>query len=377
LPPIRFLAVLAGLITVCGLVRPRPAEAIPVFAHRYGLTCQACHTAVPHLTAFGETFLANGYRLPGISPRPVFPIAVKVETAYGSTADEAGGGKLPKAIVDEVEILTGGSVGLRGSYFAEVYAIDGGMPGRARDVWGAWRATPDGAPTPVTLRAGQFTLPLPFDPETFRESPDHYAIWDQTAGDNPFNFFEPKIGGQIAFGDPGHAVAGSVSVLKGHDANSGLPSRGFDTMLTLQRTTGEVTLSGYRYDGSRTLGGLANAQPVGVTDRFWRTGFGAGWERGRTRVDAVYQSGNDSAADVSGAALRTSGGFVQVRRELGNGVFAVARWDATQDAEFARSVTAGLGFRFARNMRLTVFGTRKRDDGRIVHELSSSLLFAL
>ena len=42
---------------------PLPAEAIPVFAHRYSLSCQACHTTVPHLTPFGETFMANGYRL--------------------------------------------------------------------------------------------------------------------------------------------------------------------------------------------------------------------------------------------------------------------------------------------------------------------------
>ena len=72
--------------------------------------------------------------------------------------------------------------------------MDGGVPGRSRDAWAAWRATPDGARIPVTVRGGQFTLNLPVDPETFRETSDHYAIWDQTAGDNPFAFFEPKLG---------------------------------------------------------------------------------------------------------------------------------------------------------------------------------------
>ena len=88
----------------------------------------------------------------------------------------------------------GGSLGKRGSYFAEQYVVDGGLPGRSRDLWAAWRVTPDAARTPVTLRGGQFTLNLPVDPETFRETTDHYAIWDQTAGDNPFAFFEPKLG---------------------------------------------------------------------------------------------------------------------------------------------------------------------------------------
>lgn len=372
-------AAAAALFGLAALI-PRPAQAIPVFAHRYGLSCQTCHTEVPHLTAFGERFLANGYRLPGLAPKPVFPVAVKVELAYSSAAGDAddGGGRLPKAVVDEVELLTGGALGKRGSYFAEVYAVDGGEPGRARDVWAAWRATPDGARIPVSLRGGQFTLPLPLDPETFRETTDHYAIWDQTAGQNPFTLFEPKIGAQISAGDPDRALAGSVSLLKGHEAGSGLRSRGVDTMLTLQRGLGDFTLSAYRYDGSRTLHGVdANAQALDYADRFWRTGFGLTWQRGRTRIDTVYQSGNDSAADTGGNPLRTSGGFVQVRHELGPRTFAVARWDATQDTEFTRSLIGGFGYRFSRNTRLTVFDTAKRDDGRVQHTFSTSFLFAL
>ena len=253
-------------------------------------------------------------------------------------------------------------------------------PGRARDVWGAWRATPDGARTPVTLRAGQFTLPLPLDPETFRETTDHYAIWDQTAGDNPFTFFATKLGGQIAFGDPARAIGGSVSLLKGHDTASGLPSHGVDTMLALQRQIGDFSLAAYRYDGARRLRGVGfqGFQTMDYGDRFWRDGFGASWNHGRTRVDAVYQTGNDTAADVYGDALQTSGGFVQVRHELGSRLFAIGRWDATQDAVFARSVTAGVGYRFSRNTRLTVFGSAGRDDtGRVTHVLSSSMLLAL
>ena len=69
---------------------------------------------------------------------------------------------------------------------------------------------------------------------------------------------------------------------------------------------------------------------------------------------------------------------MQVRRGLGPRLFAIGRWDATQDAVFARSVTAGLGYRVSRNTRLTVFGTGARDGtNRVTHTLSSSFLFAL
>jgi hypothetical protein len=376
--PVLFAPLLIAFVAL----EARPANAIPVFAHRYGLSCQACHTVVPHLTAFGEAFLANGYRIKGLKPKPAFPVALRVELAYASagTADPSATAPLPKAIVDEVEFLMGGSLGPRSSYFAEVYAVDGGVPGVARDVWYAYRATSDGARIPVTLRAGQFTLPLPLDPEAFRETTEHYAIWDQTAGQNPFNFFSPKIGGQIAIGNPARALAGTVNFLQGHDTQSGLPAHGVDTMVTLRRDLGDWSLTAYRYDGSRSLhgSGFNDTQQVDYRDRFWRNGFGVTWARGATEVDAVYQTGNDTAADVYGNALLSSGGFLQLRRALGTRAFAIARWDATQDASFGRLITAGLGYRLSRNTRLTLFETAQRDfSGRLLHITSSSFLFAL
>lgn len=363
--PVLVIALLVAAVSSAS----RPACAIPVFAHRYGLTCQACHTEVPHLTAFGEDFLANGYRIPGRKAMAAFPVAVRIQLGYSSAAPPADA-PLPRTIVDEVEFLIGGSAGSRGSYFAEIYAVDGGRVGRARDVWAGWRATPGGARVPVTVRAGQMTLPLPLDPETFRETTDHYAIWDQTAGENPFRFFEPKIGAQIALGDWRRGVSGSVSLLAGHDVGSGLPTHGQDTFATLQQRAGEFTLSVYRYDGSRRFSA--------GDDRFWRTGYGVGWERRGTRIDAVYQSGNDTAANGYRDALQTSGGFVQARQTLSDRTFALARWDATQGTAFGRSFVYGAGCRLSRNTRLTLFDTAQRaQGGGTLHTISSSLLLAL
>ncbi len=112
-------------------------------------------------------------------------------------------------------------------------------------------------------------------------------------------------------------------------------------------------------------------------DRFWRNGFGVGYSRGDTEIDAVYQTGNDTAADVYGDALVTSGGFLQVRQALGERAFALARYDGTQDVAFSRTLTAGLGYRLSRNTRLTVFDTGQHDyTGRLLHIVSSNFLFA-
>ncbi|MDQ6925006.1 MAG: hypothetical protein M3154_02055 [Candidatus Eremiobacteraeota bacterium] len=342
---------------------PRPAAAIPVFAHRYGLSCQACHTAVPHLTEFGEQFRALGYRLPGAPQRGTFPAAVKVNLAYSSD-----GGGLPKAVVDEVEVLVGGPIGKRGSYFAEQYIVDGGVPGRSRDLWAAWRATPEGAPVPVIVRGGQFTLNLPVDPETFRETTDHYAIWDQTAGDNPFTFFEPKIGLTATFGDEGRGLSASIAAVRGREAGSGSPARGIDREFYVQHAMRNVVLSAYRYDGTRPVDG--------VDDRFRRTGYAVEITHGRARFDAVSQHGFDTHASAGGA-LTSSGGFAQLHYDLTPRLFGVARYDGTQDVVFSRALIAGLGYRVARNARLTLFDTLHRDgDGTRRNTLSTSLLFA-
>jgi hypothetical protein len=371
------------LLALFEALTPQCAEAIPVFAHRYGLTCQACHTEVPHLTPFGATFLANGYRLPGIKPKPAFPVALRVEVNYasaGAVDPDAVKGPLPKTIVNEIELLTGGSVGSRGSYWFEPYIVDGGFPGFVRDAWYAQRLTPDGAPVPFLVRLGQFTLPLPLDPETFRETTQPYAIWGQTAGLNPFTFFDTKIGAELEIGNPAREIAGTISFLKGADTQSGLPRLGTDTMATLERDLGDFRLTAYRYDGSRPLAGYGfnNTQFfTGIGDRFWRNGFGAGWTHARTEVNAVYQIGNDSATDVYHDALVTSGGFLQVRQTLGDRAFAIARWDAINGPTFVRTVTAGVGYRLTPNSRLTLFETAQRDfNGNLLHIISSSLLFA-
>lgn len=374
---------MGGLLAGAFAAAPRRAEAIPVFAHRFGLSCQVCHTEVPHLTAFGQQFLANGYRIPGLPQHGTLPVAVRTDFTYQDQGtadpDATTTGPLPKIIVNEVELLSGGAIGPRFSYWAEQYIVDGGFPGRTRDLWGADRATPDGAKIPVVVRAGQFTLPLPLDPETFRETMVPYAIWSQTAGNNPFNFFAPKDGLQVTFGNPARAISGSAQVMKGYEF-PGVPPIGLDTMFTLNRSLGDFSLMAYRYDGQRQFSGLGYGNTILITDvhdTFWRNGFALGWARGGTELNAVYQIGNDSAADVYKDALISSGGFVQARQTLGNRAFAIARWDAIEGSTFGRSLTAGPGYAVTKNSRLTLFDTYQRNFlGQHVHVISSELLVA-
>src|SRR5438876_9073576 len=60
----RTLFVLAGGL----LLAASPGYALPVFARRFGETCQKCHSIAPRLNRFGLAFQANHYNWPGKKP---------------------------------------------------------------------------------------------------------------------------------------------------------------------------------------------------------------------------------------------------------------------------------------------------------------------
>ncbi|MBV8354817.1 MAG: hypothetical protein JO101_05825, partial [Candidatus Eremiobacteraeota bacterium] len=330
----------------------RPAWAIPAFAHQYDVTCQKCHSVVPHPNAFGAGFMASGYRIPGIQPGAAFPISSKVNLVASSANQGSGenGAGLPKAIVDEIELFTSGALGSHGSYFVEQYVLDGAMPGLVRDAWIAERVNPWSARIPVYVQAGSFTLPLPVDPETFRETYQHYAVYDQTVGANPFAFFDPKIGVRAGVGNPLRGSSLQVFAGPGHDRQSGLASIGTDLMGYAQHAAGALAASLYRYEGTRPVA-------AGVLDRFQRTGYGLTWNgRSRWSTENVLQTGRDSNCGLGGFGCASSGGFTQLRYSFSDRLFAESRYEGTHDAVggVARDGVFLVGYGPTENSRLTL-----------------------
>ena len=60
----RLLSRVPVFILFLQVILPNPAEAIPVFARKYNMSCIACHSAFPRLNAFGEHFRDNNMKLP-------------------------------------------------------------------------------------------------------------------------------------------------------------------------------------------------------------------------------------------------------------------------------------------------------------------------
>lgn len=323
--------------------------AIALFAHMYGVTCQKCHSVVPHLNEFGAHFMASGDRIPGIQPGPAFPLATKLNLLDSSENQGGGpgGAGLPKAIVDEVEVFSAGAIGSRGSFFVEQYVVDGGEHGLLRDAWVNDRLNSWDARIPAYIQAGSYTLPVPVDPETFRETYQHYTLFDQTVGNNPFNFFDPKVGVKVTVGDTLRGLNAQLFAGPGYDRVSGLPKTGTDTMEVLADAIGPLTPSVYHYEGERPDVG-------GLLDRFTRTGWGLVYNRGKWTSESVLQTGWDSSANGVGAA--SSGGFTQLRYAFGARFFALGRYEGTNDPTngFARDGVLLLGYGPTRNSRLTI-----------------------
>jgi hypothetical protein len=334
--------------------QPERAAAIPLFAHQYGVTCEKCHSVIPHLTEFGAAFLAYGYRIPGVQPGPAFPLSVKTNLVDSSAqqGDGPNGAGLPKAIVDEVEAFTAGAIGSRASYLVEQYVVDGGEPGLTRDAWVIDRVNPWPARVPVYVQAGSFTLSLPVDPETFRDSYQGYTVYTQTVGRNSFNFFDPKIGMQLSVGDPLRGLDAKVFAGPGHDRESGLPSTGTDFMGSLQEALGPVTLTAYDYAGTR-------AEPsLNALDRFQRIGYGFVYDQwGRLSSETVLQTGWDSNCGVAGfTGCASSGGFTQLRYAFNRRLYVLGRYEGTNDPGngFARDGVLLAGWGPTENSRLTI-----------------------
>ena len=84
------------------------------------------------------------------------------------------------------------------------------------------------------LQGGQFTLPLPVDPETFRDTYQGYTPYVQTVGGNPFNFFDPAMGMRLGVGDPLRGVSVQLFGGPGYTPPSDLSPTGVDTEVYAQ-----------------------------------------------------------------------------------------------------------------------------------------------
>lgn len=97
------------------------AVAVPSFARQTGMTCSACHTVFPELTAFGRQFKLRGYTLESQSGNQEFPynlpLTVGLQSGITSISDPNKGAtqstdfpRADKAILQQVAFYYAGKI---------------------------------------------------------------------------------------------------------------------------------------------------------------------------------------------------------------------------------------------------------------------------
>jgi hypothetical protein len=319
------------------------AMASPRDAELSGLTCNACHTAGAALNGIGSAWAAQSNRLEPIGDIPL--ISVKGTVAYVSDGNGPG---FSKTIVDYLDLYANGKIAPNLSYVVQQHVIDGGAPGFNREAFVQWRRPRS------RYVAGAMALPLLTDPERFRSLHDDYLMDVQTVGNNPFALSNSHVMAGAFGGDALRGLELGSFAAAGHEAGSGIAQTGTDSMFSATQRMPGLTLAALRYDGTRVLGA--------VPDRFWRSSYGLVAARGPWRLDLAFTDGRDSDPGTGGS-VGSSGGLVQVHRDLSGGTFFEARYEGNADTTgiFVRQGVIGAGRRVTPQMRFTIEDGITRD----------------
>ncbi len=201
----------------------QPARAIPAFARRYETACTTCHIIPPKLNPFGVAFKNNGYRIPGddekfvkqpdvslgapgwkrVWPKGVWPGAIwdrvplsaSLEMVTDVTPKEPV--KVDFAFPEEMELLTGGTLGDSFSFFGNL-AFE--FANGETEV-GLERAHLNIQPFPThlfNLKLGRIELgATPFSRFTYRLTDQDFIVSDFRAVSNGFRFRSRQQGFEL------------------------------------------------------------------------------------------------------------------------------------------------------------------------------------
>ncbi len=181
------LAALAALV--------QSAAAIPAFARKYGYSCEVCHAPVPHLKAFGEEFMDNGYRIPDKEPPRAtvdtgdpllllqrdLPLAMRFD-AYLGYAPNAAGAKTDFMAPVAMKILSGGSISETVSYYTYFLMSEDAKVVGLEDTYLNFRGI---FGLPVDIIFGQYRVTDPIKATETRLTFQNYAAFKFRVGRQP------------------------------------------------------------------------------------------------------------------------------------------------------------------------------------------------
>jgi hypothetical protein len=234
-----------------------PVRALPIYARRYAVTCDTCHTVVPSLNGFGMAFQANHFVWPAGEPPAdnlgfnAFPISGI--SVYSSVRDETH--QQTAASVDYARLFASNGFALRGGrpggYFIDYYTnIGNHLPGYLDNAFVS--APVVGAHGQLAVTIGQFApVMYQFDQINSGTQTQPAAL---TAGAGYFSYLSAGPGVRLDyFSNRGLGTA------NGDYLDIGIPYAGHLAFTSVSRWDGPqgAYVHAFRRDGTLTYGALA------------------------------------------------------------------------------------------------------------------------
>lgn len=372
---------LLHLVFAALLLLPAEVSAIPVFARRYKVSCQLCHNPVPALTAFGEQFAANGFRMsPSEGARDTvatgddllwlpsdLPLAFRLD-AY---AQGFSGGRTVSDFQGPytLKVLGSGSISPKLSWYVYALLLERGEYGGVED---AYVQVNDVGGKPLDVMIGQFQISDPLFKRELRLMFEDYAAYRTQVGDDPTNLTYDR-GVMVVADVAGFALTGEL--INGNGIGAAQDNRRFDTG---PGKGAAVRLSRDLVDGVRVGGfGYRNSsERDGVRNRATILGGDATLSLGAAELNLQYLHRTDDDPLFLGAGtdeVTSEGGFAELLiRPQGSRWHAFGLYNlVTADLPLLdvrmggpagidryESLTAGVGYLVRRNFKVNAEVTR-------------------
>lgn len=311
------------LIALAGL--PRGAQAIPIFAQRYDLRCDACHSVLPELNAFGNDFRNRGYRLDGAPKHGTTIVALREQIGYTPTPTDG----TTRKTVPAGAALGALEVGRIEAFVHETL----GSEGSSSSLFLGYLAYRD-PHLSLLYRAGLMELPLVHSPAQRNDTLATYGYEGTLVGLNDLTLATPRwaleaegnlgaarLAATVAFGNATGSAYGGKPVVTGRSESFGAPELGLFARVPLN---GDVRLGVDALSGVRRIA-LSAGMPF--NDSYDRLGTSLEARRGRLELLAEQWWGHDRNADGAGGAIDSDGGFARLRWRLGQHAFIGIRED--------------------------------------------------
>jgi hypothetical protein len=332
----RFAAAAALLAGVACTFAPRAAQAMPIFAQRYNLTCGACHSVLPELNAFGNEFRNRGYRIDGLAKHGTTIVALREQIGYTEVPPQGS----TTRTVPAGAILAGVEVGRIEAFVHETLGSQGGPS----SLFLGYLAYYDDH-THTVYRAGLFEMPLIHSPAQRLDTLTTYGYEGGRVGLNELTLATPRWGLE-AERTVGVARFEATFGL-GNAAGSAYGGKPVDTGTTQTFAAPEVglyarvPLNDNLRLGIDAIAGSAGITPLGrprFEDAYTRTGLSIDARRGRLELLAEQWWGRDFNGDGVGGRIDSTGGFARLRWRLGEHAFVGIREDSFAAPAATRSL---------------------------------------